>query len=109
MRMEELSAQIGDGNGGEGGYYQEQLASGDWLIWTDNSFETLLMEDILRIAEVNGVEEYNITTANTVVNPVNFERIEDKDVDQSSDQRACRSEGPSAWSWILTSRKETLK
>lgn len=93
VRMEELSAQIGDGNGGEGGYYQEQLASGDWLIWTDNSFETLLMEDILRIAEVNGVEEYNITTANTVVNPVNFERIEDKDVDQSSDQRGVSLRG----------------
>ena len=93
VRMEELSAQVGDGNGGEGGYYQEQLASGDWLIWTDNSFETLLMEDILRIAEVDGVEEVNITTANTVVNPVNFERIEDKDVDQSSDQRGVSLRG----------------
>ena len=47
-RMEELSKQAGDGNGGEDGYYQEQLASGEWLTWTDNSFETLLMEDILR-------------------------------------------------------------
>lgn len=93
VRMGELSEQVGDGNGGEGGYYQEQLVSGDWLIWTDNSFETLLMEDILRIAEVDGVEEYNITTANTVVNPVNFERIEDKDVDQSSDQRGVSLRG----------------
>ena len=92
-RMEELSKQVGDANGGEGGYYQEQLASGDWRTWTDNSFETLLMEDILRIAEVDGVEEVNITTANTVVNPVNFERIEDKDVDQSSDQRGVSLRG----------------
>lgn len=93
-RMRELSAQIGKGiNGGEGGYYQEQLASGDWRTWTDNSFETLLMEDILKIAEVDGVEEVNITTANTVVNPVNFERIEDKDVDQSSDQRGVSLRG----------------
>ncbi len=92
-RMGELAKQVGEGNGGEGGYYQEQLASGDWLIWTDNSFETLLMEDILRIAEVDGVEEVNITTANTVVNPVNFERIEDKDVDQSSDQRGVSLRG----------------
>ena len=92
-RMEELSKQVGDGNGGEGGYYQEQLASGDWRTWTDNSFETLLMEDILRIAEVDGVEEVNITTANTVVNPVNFERIEDKDVDQNSDQRGVSLRG----------------
>ena len=92
-RMEELSKQVGDANGGEGGYYQEQLASRDWRTWTDNSFETLLMEDILRIAEVDGVEEVNITTANTVVNPVNFERIEDKDVDQSSDQRGVSLRG----------------
>ena len=92
-RMEELSRQIGDGNGSAGGYYQEQLESGDWLIWTDNSFETLLIEDILKIAEVDGIEEYNITTANTVVNPVNFERIEDKDVDQSSDQRGVSLRG----------------
>ena len=92
-RMEELSRQIGDGNGSAGGYYQEQLESGDWLIWTDNSFETLLMEDILKIAEVDGIEAYNITTANTVVNPVNFERIEDKDVDQSSDQQGVSLRG----------------
>ena len=92
-RMEELSEQIGDGNGSAGGYYQEQLESGDWLIRTDNSFETLLIEDILKIAEVDGIEEYNITTANTVVNPVNFERIEDKDVDQSSDQRGVSLRG----------------
>ena len=92
-RMGELSEQIGDGNGSTGGYYQEQLESGDWLIRTDNSFETLLIEDILKIAEVDGIEEYNITTANTVVNPVNFERIEDKDVDQSSDQRGVSLRG----------------
>lgn len=91
--MGELSEQIGDGNGSTGGYYQEQLESGDWLIRTDNSFETLLIEDILKIAEVDGIEEYNITTANTVVNPVNFERIEDKDVDQSSDQRGVSLRG----------------
>ena len=92
-RMGELSEQIGDGNGSTGGYYQEQLESGDWLIRTDNSFETLLIDDILKIAEVDGIEEYNITTANTVVNPVNFERIEDKDVDQSSDQRGVSLRG----------------
>ncbi len=94
VRMEELSEQIGAGkNGSAGGYYQEQLASGDWLVSTDNSFETLLMEDILKIAEADGIGEYNITTANTVVNPVNFERIEDKDVDQSSDQRGVSLRG----------------
>jgi len=94
VRMEELSKQIGEGiSGSAGGYHQEQTASGDWHTWADNSFETLLMEDILKIAEVDGIETYNITTANTVVNPVNFERIEDKDVDQSSDQQGVSLRG----------------
>lgn len=94
VRMGVLSEQIGEGNNGSaGGYHKEQLASGNWKTWTDNSFETLLLEDILKIAEVDGVEEYNITTANTVVNPINFERIEDKDVDQSSDQRGVSLRG----------------
>lgn len=94
VRMEELSQQIGVGiSGSAGGYHKEQTATGEWMTWTDNSFETLLMEDILKIAEVDGVEEYNITTANTVVNPVNFERIEDVDVDQYSDQRGVSLRG----------------
>lgn len=93
-QVDELSKQIGEGiSGSAGGYHQEQLASGDWMTWTDNSFETLLMEDILKIAEVDGIESYNVTTANTVVNPVNFERIEDKDVDQSSDQQGVSLRG----------------
>jgi putative ABC transport system permease protein len=94
VRMEELSKQIGEGiSGGAGGYHQEQTALGDWHTWADNSFETLLMEDILKIAEVDGIKTYNVTTANTVVNPVNFERIEDKDVDQSSDQQGVSLRG----------------
>lgn len=93
-QADELSKQIGEGiSGSAGGYHQEQLASGYWMTWTDNSFETLLMEDILKIAEVDGIEAYNVTTANTVVNPVNFERIEDKDVDQSSDQQGVSLRG----------------
>lgn len=90
----ELSKQVGSGiSGSAGGYHQKQLASGEWMTWTDNSFETLSMEDILKIAEVDGIEAYNVTTANTVVNPVNFERIEDKDVDQSSDQQGVSLRG----------------
>lgn len=85
-RIEELSAKIGeDVNGSLDGYHQEQLPSGEWLVWTDNSFETLLQADIEKLASVEGISDYNITTANTVVNPVNFQRIEDKDIDQSSD------------------------
>ncbi len=93
-RMEKLSKEIGEGKSGSaGGYHQEQLESGEWQVWGDNSFETLSMEDILKIAEVDGIEAYNITTANTVVNPVNFERIEDKDVDQSSEQQGVSLRG----------------
>lgn len=94
VRMDKLVKQIGEGVGGSaGGYHTEQTASGEWWTWTDNSFETLLMEDILKIAEVDGIVAYNITTANTVVNPVNFERIENKDVDQSSDQQGVSLRG----------------
>lgn len=86
-RIAELSEQIGvNKSGSAGGYSQKQLSSGEWYTWTDNSFETLLREDIEKLSKVEGISAYNITTANTVVNPVNFERIEDKDVDQSNDQ-----------------------
>ena len=88
VRMDKLVKQIGEGAGGSaGGYHTGQTESGEWFTWTDNDFETLLMEDILKIAEVDGIEAYNVTTTNTVVNPVNFERIEDKDVDPSSDRQ----------------------
>lgn len=40
-KADELSKQIGEGNGSIGGYHQEQLPSGYWMTWTDNSFETL--------------------------------------------------------------------
>ncbi len=86
-RMEELSAKIGENvNGSLDGFHQEQLPGGEWQVWTDNSFETLLYEDIIKISETDGIADYNITTANTVVNPVNFKRVEDSDIDQSSDQ-----------------------
>lgn len=87
IRLEELASIVGpDVNGSYGGYHQQQLPSGAWQTWVDNSFETLVYEDIIKISEVEGISDYNITTANTVVNPVNFNRIEDPDVDQSSDQ-----------------------
>ena len=93
-RTEALSAQIGDGiSGSAGGYHQEQMPNGDWLTWVDHSFDTLLLPDIETIAALDGVAEYNIITANTVVNPVNFKRIEDSDVDQSKDQRGVSLRG----------------
>ncbi len=51
----------------------------------NNQFDSVLMDDILKIASVNGVVSYNVVTAPTVVMPVNFERIYDKDRDQSKD------------------------
>lgn len=94
VRMETLSEKIGtDVNGSIDGYHQEQLPSGEWMVWTDNSFETLLWDDIIAIASVKGIADYNVTTANTVVNPVNFQRIEDKEKDQSSDPKGVSLRG----------------
>lgn len=84
-RTDEAIKKLGGQNGSVDGSHIEQLESGDWMIWHDNSFETLQMEDIETLAGQEGIAEYNITTANIVVNPVNFVRIEDPDVDQHSD------------------------
>ncbi len=56
-----------------------------WSVSYDNSFQTLLTNDIEKIASVPGISGYNITTAVTAVDPVDFSRIEDDDVDQSTD------------------------
>ncbi len=84
-RTAEAIKKLGGQNGSVDGSHIEQLESGDWMIWHDNSFETLQMEDIETLAGQEGIAEYNITTANIVVNPVNFARIEDPDADQHSD------------------------
>lgn len=90
----ELDKKVGENMPGSlGGYHREQLAGGEWRTWTDNSFETLKISDIEKIAETEGLSAYNITTANTVVNPVNFMRIEDKDRDQTSDQKGVSLRG----------------
>ena len=73
-------------NGSADGVHVEQLESGAWWIWHDNSFETLQMDDILTLASQEGIAEYNITTVNTVVTPVNFVRIEDPDMEQYGDE-----------------------
>ncbi len=88
QRMDELSEEIGDKEGSLGGYHQEKIiVSGfeSYIGWTDNFFETLLMEDIKKIAETEGIEDYNVTTIATAAGPVNFTRIEDEDVDQHGD------------------------
>lgn len=54
-------------------------------VGTDNSFDSLRMEDIEKLAVVPGISDYNVTTKITSVNPVNFARMEDPDNDQYSD------------------------
>lgn len=87
-RIEELSKQIGETEGELEGYYQKKIVvngSVNWNTGTTNIFETLDLKDIENISDTEGISDYNITTAVTAVNPVNFNRIEDKDVDQSAD------------------------
>ena len=87
-RIQELSKEIGDQDGELDGYYQKKIAVNGSVCWntgTTNVFETLNLEDIEKISETKGISDYNITTAVTAVNPVDFNRIEDKDTDQSSD------------------------
>lgn len=88
-RMDEISKEIGDEKEGSlKGVHQKRLENSggiSWQVWTDNYFETLLQEDIEKIASVSGISDYNITTANFAVNPINFSRIEDPDVDQNAD------------------------
>ena len=93
-RIAVLSKQIGaNQNGSAGGYHQEQLPSGDWITWEDNSFETLQIEDIETLAACEGIAEYNITTVNIVVNHVNFRRIEDPDADHYADENGVSVRG----------------
>jgi len=87
-RIDELSRQLGHKEGSLGGYHQEKIIINgveNWRTWTDNSFETLLVEDIKVIAATEGIADYNITTVTTAARPVDFIRIEDEDVDQYSD------------------------
>lgn len=84
-RSKEAIDVIGEQTGEYQGVHVEQLKDGQWKVYMDNSFETLLIDDVEKIAAEEGIEEYNLITAPTVVNPVNFNRMEDPDVDQSSD------------------------
>ena len=87
-RIDELSGQLDHKEGSAGGYHQEKIIINgveSWRTWTDNSFETLLVEDIEKIAGTEGIADYNISTATTAARPVDFIRIEDEDVDQYSD------------------------
>ena len=85
-RSSEAIKKIGNNtNGSADGTHVQQLPSGDWMVWHDHSFDTLQMDDIKVLAGWDGIAEYNVSTVNTVVNPVNFTRIEDPDTDQHAD------------------------
>lgn len=87
-RVSELSEKIGEKDGNLEGYYQKKIVVNGaeaWQSWTTNQFETLDRKDIEKLAKTKGIADYNITTATTAVNPVNFKRIEDNDIDQSAD------------------------
>lgn len=91
-RVEEASKKIQelneDGQGSYDGYHLKKITvngSENWQGWADNSFESLKLNDIEKIAETEGISDYNITTVPTAVKQENFERIENPDTDQTSD------------------------
>lgn len=85
-RLEEAAEHLGNKTEGSyNGVHFFQSENGMSGTSTDNSFETIIPEDAEKIAETEGIEEYNLATVATVVNPVNFKRIEDPDMDQSQD------------------------
>lgn len=86
--IEELSQKIGNKDGSLEGYHQKKdMIEGQpmWRTWTDNVFHCIKTEDIETVAGVDGVSDYNITTAPTRVKGSGFERIEDPETDQTYD------------------------
>lgn len=86
-RLADITARI-DGEGTLDGVTVERIDTiyGPQIsVSADNAFETLKLEDIQKLSQADGICDYNITTAVTPVNPVNFLRIQDADVDQHAD------------------------
>lgn len=89
QRLAAASAKIGEQEGTADGVHQEKvLVNGQemWSTWQDNSFETLLADDINALAQTEGIADHTITTAPQAVRPLDFARIEDADADQSGDE-----------------------
>ena len=77
-RLREYSEKIGNKEGSFGGYHQKKVVVNgveNWQGWATNEFETLDIKDIEKMAKTKGIADYNITTAITAVNPVNFQRL----------------------------------
>lgn len=86
-RLEEISERMGEAESLEGVHQKkyDTIYGVAWGVWADNSFETLRIDDIEKIAGVSDISDYNITTATISANPINFHRIEEDDVDQTTD------------------------
>ena len=85
---QKISELYPDGQGSYGRVHQIKytiMGAETWGVLTDNSFESLKQDDIEKIAGVEGIADYNITTVPTAVKHKNFERIEDADTDQTND------------------------
>ena len=85
---QKISELYPDGQGSYDGVHLEKMTvmgSESWMVTTDNSFESLKSDDIEKIAAVEGIADYNITTVPTAVKQANFQRIEDADADQTND------------------------
>lgn len=52
---------------------------------TDRSFESMNLRDMEKVAAAEGIADYNVTTFPIPVKPVDFQRIEDPEVDQTND------------------------
>ncbi len=77
-----------DGEGVVDGVHLEKIETRfgpQWLCYTDNFFDCIPEADILKIAGVPGIGDYSVSTAFIRVVPADFQRVEDPDVDQSSD------------------------
>lgn len=85
----EICREIGENQEGSAkGVHKKKLETQwgtAWYVGTDNEFECIPQEDILMLASVEGIGDYNIVTAFTPVNPVDFRRVESPDVDQYGD------------------------
>lgn len=85
----EISQEIGENREGSAkGVHKKKLETQwgiAWYVGTDNEFECIPQQDIMKLANVEGIGDYNIVTAFTPVNPVDFRRVESPDVDQYSD------------------------
>lgn len=92
-RLDEAVEALDSKEGEYNGVTVEQLPSGIWKIFVDNSFQTIKLDDVEKLSQVKGIENYNLITAITAVNPINFKRIEDVEKDQSSDQKGVNLRG----------------